>query len=98
MRLATAAIVTGLMLAHGVAQAEAGTAGYVERPLVLPTGTVQPTLILGITNLDGGSSDSLTGESLSAALDIGVAPNLQMGLYVSTSVNPVAFGSVLGNL
>lgn len=92
-----ALMVTGLVmaLAQGAARADE-VEGWVERPLTLRPGTVQPTLLLGITNISDNNQSS-SGESVSAALDVGVTPMLQLGLYASFPVNPAAFGSVLAN-
>src|SRR5262245_33229274 len=96
MHRPTVAMVIGLMLTYSVAHADGQLDTAIERPLVLPAGTVEPTMILGITNGSQGDG-SVTGEAISAALDIGVARNLQVGLYASIPVNPAAFGSILGN-
>ncbi len=95
--IVTALMVTGLVMALAQGARADEVEGWVERPLTLRPGTVQPTLLLGITNLSD-NNQSASGESLSAALDIGVTPSLQLGLYASFPVNPAAFGSVLGNL
>lgn len=108
MRLVIAAVASSLAVVSASAHAGAQegdavvvnrslSASFVERPLQLAPGAWQPTFMFDVTNVSV-SSDSASGEVLSAALDAGVTKNLQLGLYVTVPVNPSGFGSAIGSL
>ncbi len=73
-----------------------------DRPLTLPHGLVAPSLQVDIYNVgihDSGLDFAGTGESLTAALDVGVTDHVQFGLAIGFPINPGAgFGTVLAGV
>ena len=74
----------------------------IERPVSLPAGKVDLTLHGTYTHWTGGvlggiGGTTLTGETLSFGVDVGVRDNVQLGLAVALPIHPGAgFGSVVG--
>ncbi len=79
----------------------------IDRPLVLPTGVVAPTLRFDIYNL-GYSTDNTancifcsasvsgTGAALAAGVDVGIGHHAQLGIAVAIPIAPAAgFGTIL---
>ena len=80
----------------------AGAALAQERPITLPQGAVEGTLLGNYTNWGGeavGGGQSVSGESAAFAIDYGFSPTLSMGLAIALPVNPgFNFGSAIADL
>ncbi|MFL5450487.1 MAG: hypothetical protein ACJ78V_01135, partial [Myxococcales bacterium] len=76
----------------------------IDRPLIIPQGKVDATLLGTYTNwgdasLFGAPGIALTGESAALALDYGVGDTIQLGIGMALPLNPgFAFGSILGSM
>jgi hypothetical protein len=73
-------------------------ASLVERPMLAPPLQFEPTIGVGVTNVDGNGNGSGTGEVLSFGLEMGIVKRLQMGILFAFPVNPnPGFGTFLFN-
>ncbi|MFL5425009.1 MAG: hypothetical protein ACJ783_08230, partial [Myxococcales bacterium] len=76
----------------------------IDRPLIIPQGKVDATLLgtytnWGTANLLGAGSTGLAGETAALAVNYGVGDDIQLGIGVALPVNPgFAFGSVLASM
>jgi hypothetical protein len=76
----------------------------VDRPLIIPQGKVDATLLgtytnWGAVNLLGAASTGLAGETAALAVNYGVGDDIQLGIGMALPLNPgFAFGSVLGSM
>ncbi|MFL5406293.1 MAG: hypothetical protein ACJ79O_10595 [Myxococcales bacterium] len=94
-----------LAMLAGVAAARAERVEpVIDRPLIIPQGKVDATLLGTYTNwgdasLFGAPGIALTGESAALALDYGVGDTIQLGIGMALPLNPgFAFGSILGSM
>jgi len=76
----------------------------IDRPLIIPQGKVDATLLgtytnWGAANLLGVGSTGLAGETAGLAVNYGVGDDIQLGIGLALPLNPgFAFGSVLGSM
>jgi hypothetical protein len=79
-------------------------APLLDRPLIIPQGKVDATLLGTYTNwapvnLLVASSTALTGETAALAVNYGVGDDIQLGMGMALPLHPgFAFGSVLGSM
>jgi hypothetical protein len=75
----------------------------IDRPLIIPQGRVDATLLGTYTNWGPvnllGSGSGLAGETAAVAVNYGVGDDIQLGIGLAMPLNPgFAFGSVLGSM
>jgi hypothetical protein len=107
MRITTVVILASVALAPAArAQEEISTQheaskewneAWIDRPLLLAPGAVQAGLGMDVSNLSVLDNNA-TGETVSAAVDVGLSPRWQAGLALTVPVNPASFGSAIANL
>ena len=106
MRIPMIVILGSMLCARAAGAQEISTAhagagewseSWIDRPLVLAPRMVQANLGVDVTNAAIGSGNA-TGESMSAAFDIGIVPRVQAGIALTFPVNPAAFGSALADV